>query len=89
MMPLRVCLPGLVILAGLFQATIVFGAEPKPILPEQFDKLHNMIKPQAGESRFWEIPWLLTPWEARQKAAADGKPLFVWAGSEGAPIGGC
>ena len=43
--------------------------EPKPIQPEQFTKLHKMIKPQRGESRFQDIPWLLSVWEGRQKAA--------------------
>ena len=63
--------------------------EPKPIPPEQFDKLHKMIKPQPGEMRFQEIPWLLSVHEARKKAAEEGKPILVWAGSGGAPIGGC
>jgi hypothetical protein len=61
----------------------------KPIPAAQFDQLHKMIKPQARELRFQEIPWLLSVWEARKKAAADGKPILVWAGSGGAPIGGC
>jgi hypothetical protein len=63
------------------------SAKPHPA--EQFDALHKMIKPQAGELRFQEIPWLLSVWEARKKAAAEGKPILVWAGSGGAPIGGC
>jgi hypothetical protein len=63
--------------------------EPKPIQPEQFTKLHKMIKPQRGESRFQDIPWLLSVWEGRQKAAAEGKPMLVWAGGWGVPIGVC
>jgi hypothetical protein len=63
--------------------------EPQPIPAEQFDKLHLMIKPQPGELRFHEIPWVLSVWEARQKAAAEGKPILVWSGSGGAPIGVC
>jgi hypothetical protein len=55
----------------------------------QFEKLHKMIKPQDGESRFQEIPWLLSIWEARQKAAEEGKPLLVWAGAGGAPTAVC
>jgi hypothetical protein len=65
------------------------AAEPKPIAEEQFDKLLRMIKPQTGESRFQEIPWLLSVHEARQKAAAEGKPMLVWAGAGGAPVGVC
>ena len=63
--------------------------EPKAIPPEQFEQLHKMIKPQAGEMRFEEIPWYLSVWEARKKAAEEGKPILVWSGSGGAPIGGC
>jgi len=55
----------------------------------EFEKLHKMIKPQAGESRWMEIDWYPNIWEARQKAAKEGKPLFIWAGSGGAPAAGC
>jgi hypothetical protein len=69
------------------------GAEkprkPGAIPPDQFDKLHKMIKPQRGESRFMEIPWVLSVWEGRQKAAVEGKPMLVWAGGWGTPIGVC
>ena len=63
--------------------------EPQSIPAAQFDKLHRLIKPQAGESRFQEIPWLLSVWEARTKAAAEGKPILVWAGAGGAPTAVC
>jgi hypothetical protein len=55
----------------------------------EFEKLHRMLKPQPGESRWMEIDWHPSVWEARQKAAAEGKPLFIWAGSGGAPAAGC
>lgn len=62
----------------------------EPLLPvEQFEKLHAQIKPQRGEARYLEIDWLPNVWEARQKAAREGKPLFIWAGSGGAPAAGC
>ena len=63
--------------------------EPKPLSAEQIDKLHKLIKPQAGESRWMEIDWHPSVWEGRQKAAKEGKPLFIWAGSGGAPAAGC
>lgn len=59
------------------------------IAPGEFDSLHAKIKPQKGESRFWEIDWMLDLTAARQKAAAEGKPLLVWSGAGGAPIGAC
>jgi hypothetical protein len=78
---------GIVVMA---LATAAIQAEtPKPIPPEQFDKLYKMIKPQPGESLFMQIPWELSLWEGRQKAAAEGKPMLVWAGGWGVPIGSC
>jgi hypothetical protein len=62
---------------------------PRRLSAVAFDKLHQMIKPQAGEARWMEIAWYPTIWEARQKAAVEGKPLFLWAGSGGAPAAGC
>lgn len=61
----------------------------KPIPHDQFDKLHKMIRVQPDEQRFWQIPWKLTITEAREQAAKEGKPIFVWAGAGGAPIGVC
>ena len=56
---------------------------------DDFTKLHTLIKPQRGESRWMEIEWHPRVWEARRKAAAEGKPLFFMAGSGGAPAAGC
>ena len=80
---------GIAALCWAFWAGTGLAELPKPIPPEQFTALHKMIKPQAGESRFQEIPWLLSVWEGRQKAAAEGKPMLVWAGGWGVPIGVC
>ena len=73
----------------VFAAGAVGAGEPAPLATEQFEKLHQMIKPQRGEARWMEIDWHPNIWEARQKAAREGKPLFVWAGSGGAPAAGC
>jgi hypothetical protein len=63
--------------------------EPAAIPVEQFVKLHMLIKPQPGELRFHEIPWLIDVWEARKKAAALGKPILVWSGAGGSPVAVC
>ena len=63
--------------------------DPPPIPPDRFDRLHRMIRVQPGEQRFWEIPWKLAVQEAREEAAREGRPIFVWAGAGGAPIGVC
>jgi hypothetical protein len=70
-------------------AATLHADEPTAIAPDQFDKLHKMIRVQPDEQRFWQIPWKLTITDARLQAAAEGKPIFVWAGAGGAPIGVC
>jgi hypothetical protein len=75
---------------GLWLAALLIGAdEPRPIAPDRFEALVRMVKPQPGEQRFWQIPWKLTVSEAREEAAREGTPIFVWAGAGGAPIGVC
>jgi hypothetical protein len=75
---------------GMFlSGQLALAAEPTPLDPQQFAKLHVMLKPQRGEARWMEIDWYPNVWEARQKAAAEGKPIFIMAGSGGAPAAGC
>lgn len=67
------------------------GQEPGKTLvlaPEDFERLHTMIKPRKEEWRWTEVPWLATLWEARKKATDEGKPLFVWS-MDGEPLGQC
>jgi hypothetical protein len=52
-------------------------------------QLHKQIRPQPGESRWLELPWLIDLHAARQKAAAEGKPLFVLSGGGATGIGAC
>ena len=54
------------------------------ISADQFDKLRALIKSKPGG--FDDLPWLTDLWEARKKAAAEGKPLLVWVG-DGHPLG--
>jgi len=68
---------------------VCLADESKSLAPEQFGKLHRMVKPQPGESPWMEIDWHPSVWEARKKAAAEGKPIFIMAGSGGAPPAGC
>ena len=63
-------------------------ARQRPSVAE-IERLHHLLRPQPGESRWMEIDWYPSVWEARQKAAQEGKPLFLWAGSGGAPPAGC
>jgi hypothetical protein len=63
--------------------------EAQRLSAAEIEKLHRTLKPQRGEARWMEVTWHPNVWEARQKAAAEGKPLFIWAGSGGAPAAGC
>jgi hypothetical protein len=78
-------------LAAVTMATVVpvQADTPAPLSAADFEKLHRMLVPQSGESRWMEIDWHPSVWEARQKAAALGKPIFIMAGSGGAPPAGC
>ena len=51
---------------------------------ESFDKLRALIKPMPGG--FDDLAWMTDLWEARKKAAEEGKPLLVWVG-DGHPLG--
>jgi hypothetical protein len=54
--------------------------------PDQFEKLRVIIKPQAGEDKWAEIPWMASLWEGRQRAATLGKPILLWE-MDGNPLG--
>jgi hypothetical protein len=79
----------LAMFVGLLSARAALAAEPAAWGPASFEQLHAMIKPQPGEARWMEIDWHPSVWEARQRAAAEGKPIFLMAGSGGAPAAGC
>lgn len=83
--------PNVVSLAILcvFAAAPVVAQQPKQIPPEQFEQLHAMFKTQPDESRFWELPWKIQLDEAISQGAEQGKPIFVWCGAGGAPVGVC
>lgn len=82
--PFAILLP-----AMLLMCCFTHGLVAKEMTDAEFAKLHTLIKPHAGESRWMEIDWYPSVWEARKKAAAEGKPLFLMAGSGGAPVAGC
>ena len=79
-MPFR-RIAGTVLIAVAGTTGLLHGDEPEGLGNAKIEKLHQMIKPQPGESRWMEIDWYPSVWEARQKAAAQGKPIFLMAGS--------
>ena len=74
-----------ILLLSLGGAGFTQVVEPSKVIPDdKFDKLRALIKPKPGG--FHDIPWMTDLWEARKKAAAEGKPLLVWVG-DGHPLG--
>jgi hypothetical protein len=73
---------------GLFASLVLVpatgGTEPVP--PGQFEKLHRLIKPHTGEQKWEQVPWLADLWEARRRAAEQGKPILLWE-MDGHPLG--
>lgn len=62
-------------------------ASPR-VAPDQFEALHALIRPQAGELAWYEeIPWLTSIQEALEKASAEGKPILIWCSADGQPCG--
>ena len=65
------------------------GAQEVKLNAKTFAQLQKQIKPQPGESRWMEVLWFLDLHEARQKAAAEGKPLFIYSTGGATGIGAC
>lgn len=59
----------------------------EPIDPAKFGQIHTLIKPKAAEETWAHIPWMASLWEARQRAAKEGKPILLWE-MDGHPLGG-
>jgi hypothetical protein len=73
---------------ALFASFVVLAplARAAEVTPERFKEVHALIKPAAAEEKWAEIPWLASLWDARQKAAAEGKPILLWE-MDGHPLG--
>jgi hypothetical protein len=80
---LAVCL-----VAGL--AASLAGADVAPsaqrLTPEHFTQIHALVKPKADEDAWAQIPWMTSLWQARKRAAAEGKPILLWE-MDGHPLG--
>jgi hypothetical protein len=76
--------------AALLAGPIKGEVRKAPSTLEEFKELHALIKPHrtAGEAAWDQVPWMTDLWEARRKAAAEGKPILVWMAS-GHPLGQC
>jgi hypothetical protein len=73
-------------IASLGFLASVEAATPQSLTAANFESLRTLIKPHAGEDKWAEIPWLTDLWEARKRAAAEGKPILLWE-MDGHPLG--
>lgn len=75
-------------MTGLMTLLLIASAAPAadPIQPDQIGKLTALIKPDQKDEAWNKIPWLVNLWEARRKAAAQGKPILLWE-MDGNPLG--
>ena len=77
---------GAALAAALCLAGISSLPAADPIPPGRYEALRAAIKPAEGEDDWAEVPWLTSLWEARRKAAAEGKPILLWE-MDGNPLG--
>lgn len=81
--------------AGLLLAAIALFLRPAPtsaaplgeqLTDAEFASVRKAVLPADGEDDFAKIPWLTSIWEARAKAAKEGKPILLWE-MDGHPLG--
>ncbi len=73
-------------LAILAVAFTVPLSAAEPIRPAQFQALRAVIRPALDEEKYLQIPWMTDLWQARERAAKDGKPILLWE-MDGHPLG--
>src|SRR5438046_3015095 len=56
----------------------------------EFDKLHARLTKMSTE-KVWSIPWRLSVRDAREAAAKQNRPIFLWISNNGGthPLGPC
>lgn len=61
-------------------------ATTRPLeLPAEFAAIRDTIAPKPAEELWKKIPWKTSLLEARQLAAKQGKPIFLWS-MDGHPL---
>ncbi len=73
-----------ILLAALLLAQA--GTPPPEVSPADFARLQNAIRPQPGESPWRDIDWMTSIRGARERAAAEGKPILVFTAADGSPL---
>ena len=56
------------------------------ITSKEFDHLFRVLLPPEAEAGWLSLDWETDLWAARQRAAKEGKPIFLWE-MDGHPLG--
>jgi hypothetical protein len=56
-------------------------------LPEPFEQMHKLIRPQPNESKWAKVPWMVNLEEARKLAVDADKPILYWRAGGGDVLG--
>ena len=70
--------------------TVAMSADtlPPKIPVEKFDRFHKMLLPTKDELvGFWDLPWEVGIHAARERAAAENKPILAYFGANGSSLG--
>ena len=73
------------LLAPLAFATSAIAAPPT-VTAENFESLHALLQPTTEETKWQQIQWRTSLWQARVDAAVAGKPIYLWE-MDGHPLG--
>ena len=52
----------------------------------EFENIFEHCLPPKSESGWLELGWEIDLWKARERAAKEGKPIFLWE-MDGHPLG--
>ena len=67
-------------------ALLPLASSSAEITPLQFDQLSKLCTPDKSASGWLELGWEIDLWKARERAAREGKPIFLWE-MDGHPLG--
>lgn len=70
----------------LLFAAAPLATSPGEITPAQFEEVFDLCRPPAQESAWLQVGWEIDLWKARERAAREGKPIFLWE-MDGHPLG--
>ena len=74
------------LLGPLFCLCFLTGPGSAEITSDQFLHLTKLCSPAERASGWLELDWEIDLWKARQRAAREGKPIFLWE-MDGHPLG--